>query len=236
MTDPARTACQERVEVAYARGDRVVVEHPQNGRHYGTVIGPHEHTEPAFLVRVDGSYVNPDWPVLAEWMRKPLGRRDMVIGDLLNLAMLKEAIEVEFLGTLWVKGDSGMLTPYVCETSFGDGFHLLTISTINQRPNYHVVRACSSWKEVVSGRWNIIRDDTIGEHIDEVITAIEEECGPRYWCDEECETCYPDECHCGDGDPWPAIDADYGCSWGEIDWSWLMKAIGYSKMIERIKP
>jgi hypothetical protein len=221
--------------IIFATGDRVIVEHPRHGRHYGTVVAPHEHAEPAFVVKVDGLYCNPDWPVLAAWMSKPIAARDMVIGDLLNLAMLKEAIEVEFLGTLWVKGDAGMITPHVCEASFGDGFHLLTVSTINQRPNYHVVRACSSWKEVRHG-WDYIRDDDVGEHIDEVLNAIEEECGRRYFVDEECETCGPkgDDCHCGDGDPWPAIDADDGCSWGEIRWDWLMRTIGYTAMIGRL--
>lgn len=219
--------------MSFSAGDRVIVEHPRAGRHYGTVVGPHEHTEPAFVVKMDGGYINPDWPTLAAWMSKPLAKCDMVIGDLLNLAMLKEAIEVEFLGTLWVKGDAGMITPHMCETTFGDGFHLLTISTINQRPNYHVVRACSSWKEVSHG-WTTIRDAEIGEHIDDVLTAIEEECGERYYVDEDCAECDGYPCHCGDGNPWPAIEADGGCSWGEIRWDWLMRTIGYTAMIDRL--
>lgn len=217
----------------WEQGERVVVEHPRHGRHYGTVIGPHGHSEPAFVVRVGGTYLNPDWPVLEAWMRKPLGQRDMHAGDLLNLAMLKEAIEVEFLGTLWTHGDSGLMTPFVCETVFGDGMYLLTIATINQRPNYHVVRVDSAWREVRIG-WRTCRDDVVGEHIDDVISAIEEECGEKYTVNEDCEECDGWPCHCNGGDPWPAIDADTGCSWGEIHWGWLMNAIGYTAQIERL--
>lgn len=221
----------------FAIGSRVLVEHPRYGRHYGRITGEGDHAEQIFDVQIEGGYVN-SWQVLGAWMSPAAeGQRDMVIGDLLNLVMLKEAIEVEFLGSLWTKGDSGLLTPYVCDTSFGDGMHLLTIYTINQRPNYHVVRACSSWRESFgANRWTFVRDDSTGEHIDEVITAIEEECGRRYFVDEECETCGPEgyDCHCGDGEPWPAIDGDDGCSWGEIRWDWLMKTIGYSAMLDRV--
>ncbi|WP_337846219.1 hypothetical protein [Sphingomonas sp.] len=219
---------------------RVRVEHPRHGRHYGTIVGPYSGdatTEPAHLVMIEGGYINA-WTCLDAWLTPvPAGFRDMVIGDLLNLDMLKEVIEVEFLGTLWVEGDSGMLTPYVCEASFGDGFHLMTISTINQRPNYHVVRVCSSWRES-SNRWyDTYRDDTIGERIDDVLTAIEEECGQRYFVDEDCVTCRPEgyECRCGDGEPWPAIETDGGCSWGHIRWDWLMKQLGITEQLERLR-
>lgn len=154
------------------------------------------------------------------------GPRDMVIGDLLNLDMLKEAIEVEFIGTLWVKGDSGPMTPYVCEASFGDGFNLLTVSTINQRPNYHVVRVDSRWEES-----NWADGDTVGDHIDEVIDAIEDECGRAGVClDEPCDNCGDTCCTCRPDyetrEDWPCIEADDGCAWGFIRWDWLMKTIG----------
>lgn len=216
-------------------GDRVVVEHPQHGRHYGTVVGPYEFEKPAHIVRVEGLYAYPDWKILEAWMQVPFGQRDMVIGDLLNIDMLKDAIEKEFIGTLWVKGDRGPLTPFVCATSFGDGMHLLKISTINQRPNYHVVRVCSSWRESYgSNPWSAIRGETIGDHIDDIISAIEEECGERYLEDVDCPTCGPsgEDCRCDGGRPWPAIQADDGCMWGNIEWTSLMDLIGYTKIIE----
>lgn len=223
----------------FAAGDRVVVEHPRHGRQWGTVVGPYEHDEPAFVVRIDGGYIN-DWTVLASWMRVPIGQRDMVIGDLLNLEMLKEVIEVEFLGSLWTEGDSGMMTPFVCETSFGDGMHFLTISTINQRPNYHVVRVCSSWRAARHG-WYNYRDESIGEHIDDVLTAIEEECGRAgVSLDDPCDNCGDTSCRCDPeysaDEAFPELDDRDGCSWGHIRWPWLMKAIGYTAMIDRLAP
>lgn len=217
---------------------RVVLEHPRRGRHYATMIGPVEHDERACKVRVDGNYVYPEWTVLAAWLSEPRGERDMVIGDLLNLQMLKEVIEVEFLGSLWTHGDSGMLTPYVCEASFGDGMHLLTISTINQRPNYHVVRVDSAWREARYG-WHSYRDCEIAEHIDDVLTAIEEECGRAGDClDDPCDNCHDTVCKCREDfssdDAFPALDDENGCSWGHISWRWLMEAIGYQAMIDRL--
>ena len=163
----------------------------------------------------------------------------MVIGDLFNLAMLREAIEVEFIGSLWTDGDSGPMTPFVCEHSFGDGMHFLKVATINQRPNYWVVRVDSSWREGRIG-WNYYRDDTVGEHIDDVLTAIAEECGrvgePYGEDGETCPNCDEEWCACNvdSGEQFPALDEDTGCSWGEIPWPWLMKKLGLSAQIERL--
>lgn len=214
----------------FEAGDRVVVEDPRRGRHYGTVVAPYEASEPAFIVRVDGTYVNPDWTVLRSWMHVPLGQCDMVIGDLLNTEMLKEQIEVPFLGTLWTEGDSGMLKPYVCECSFGDGMQMLRLFTINQRPNYHVVRVDSGWD-----------DNDILEAIDEIKEAIEEECGRAGVClDEPCDTCEDTVCCCSDDysadEAFPALDDRNGCSWSRVSWSEMMRKIGYSAIIDRLVP
>lgn len=162
------------------------------------------------------------------------GVREMHAGDLLNLDMLKEAIEVPFEGFLWGQSH-GMMTPHVCEVSFGDGLHLLTISTIHQRPNYHVVRVDSGWKEGRIG-WDYYRHDTISEHIDEICQEIEYECGSGRPFDEDHEDYDPEADAEGYGarDPWPAFDDRDGCAWGEIDWPWLMKAIGYTAMIDSL--
>lgn len=172
------------------------------------------------MLEVEGRYYNPQ-----EHWRKNVSRaiasRDMVVGDLLNLQMLKDVFEVEFIGTLWTDGDSGPMTPYVCECSFGDGLKLIRIATINQRPNYHVVRVDSGWNE-------------IGEQIDDVLTAIEEECGRAGDClDEPCQNCDDTACKCVDDysadKEFPALDDRDGCSWNEVRWSWLMKQIGLSQ-------
>jgi hypothetical protein len=170
-----------------------------------------------------------------------LAGREMHPGDLLNIGMLKEAIEVEFIGSLWVEGDSGPMTPFVIDAVFGDGLHLLTISTINQRPNYWVVRVDSSWRE--PRRWRDFRPNQnheIGDEIDAIIDAIEDECGRAGNClDEPCDNCENTCCKCSDdfdaGEAFPEIDYDTGCSWGEIRWPWLMKTIGYTAQIERLR-
>ncbi|HUD89957.1 hypothetical protein [Sphingobium sp.] len=206
-------------------GQRVVLTHPTMGRDYATVAGEGERPETISL-NVDGRAFNPQ----THWrscVTPAIAGRDMVIGDLLNLAMLKEVFEKPFLGTLWTDGDSGILTPYVCECSFGDGLKLIKIATINQRPNYHVVRVDSGW---ATSNWD--DGETVGEHIDDILSAIEEECGPaRPYC-EECETSYC-ECEWPEGysaqEAFPAIDDENGCSWSEVSWKWLMRQIGGAK-------
>ncbi len=161
--------------------------------------------------------------------------QEMHPGDLLNIDMLKEAIEVEFIGTLWVKHDSGPMTPHVCEVVFGDGLDLLTIETINQRPNYHVVRVDSSWRgSHPYGSW--YNTDTTGEHIDQVCFEIEMECGSGRPYDEDDDDYDPvaDAEGYGARQPWPAFDDRDGCAWGHIRWDWLMKTIGYTAQIARL--
>jgi hypothetical protein len=208
-------------------GNRVVVDWPEGERTYATVVDEGSRPE-TIMLDVDGRYYNPQehW---RERVKPAIAARDMVIGDLLNLAMLKEALEVEFIGTLWTDGDSGPMTPYVCECSFGDGLKLIKIFTINQRPNYHVVRVDSGWNE---SNWH--DGDTIGEHIDDVLTAIEEECGRAGDClDEPCDNCGDTCCKCREDfssrEAFPELDGENGCSWGKIDWRWLMRKIGVSQ-------
>lgn len=210
-------------------GQRVVLT--KYGRDYATVAGEGSRPETVML-NVDGRYHNPQEHLRCD-VEPAKAARDMVIGDLLNLAMLKEVIEVPFLGTLWTHGDSGMLTPYVCECSFGDGLHLLWISTINQRPNYHVVRVDSRWK---ASNWD--EGETVGGHIDDILTAIEGECGSarcgysgsslRWPREERIEHCQCEECDDEFVSVWPEIDADGGCSWGWLDWADVMREIGAS--------
>lgn len=200
-------------------GDRVVATHKTFGRCYATISGQGSCPE-TIMLNVEGRFYNPQ-----EWPRSVVefatAQRDMVPGDLLDIGTLKAIFEKPFLGTLWVDGDRGILTPYVCNCTLGDGLKLIKIFTINQRPNYHVVRVDSSWNE---SNWH--NGPTVGEHIDNILTAIEEECGPaRPYC-EECESNY---CEC-DGEyssqeAFPAIDDENGCSWSEVDFRWLMRQI-----------
>lgn len=206
----------------FTQGQRVVLT--KYGRDYATVAGEGSRPE-TIMLHVDGRYYNPQ----EHWRTDvvpAIAARDMVIGDLLNLQMLKEVIEVPFLGSLWTHGDSGMLTPYVCECSFGDGLRLLCISTINQRPNYHVVRVDSRWEE----------DDAVGDHYDEILNAIEDECGRArcgYSGNNLCQTrkeriknCDCEECDDDLVSEWPEIDSYGGASWGWYRWDVLMREIG----------
>ena len=207
----------------FEEGQRVVLTHPTMGRDYATVVGEGSRPETIFL-NVDGRYYNPQ-EHLTSTVSPALAARDMVVGDLLNLDMLKEALEVEFLGTLWTKGDSGMMTPYVCKCSFGDGLKLIRIFTTNQRPNYHIVRIDSGWDE---SSWS--NGDNIGEHIDDILFAIEDECGRAGEClDQPCDDCGDTACRCGrdySADrEFPALDDRDGVSWSEIDWESLMSKI-----------
>ncbi|MDP3550647.1 MAG: hypothetical protein Q8R81_09640 [Novosphingobium sp.] len=193
-------------------------------RTYATVVADGSRPE-SIKLNVDGRWQNPQ----EHWRHNvvpAIAARDMVIGDLLNLQMLKDVIEQPFLGTLWTHGDSGMLTPYVCECSFGDGMRLLCISTINQRPNYHVVRVDSAWEE----------NDDVAENIYDILAEIEEECG-RARCgysgnnlcrprEERIQWCQCEECDDEGESAWPEIDDEGGCSWGWYRWDVLMREIG----------
>lgn len=223
----------------FSVGQRVVIDDSRYGdRVYGTVVAPYEHEQPAYLVHRDGNWHKPEVAVLAVQMTPARAARDMDIGDLLNLDMLKAAIEVPFLGSLWTEGDSGMMTPHVCKASFGDGMYLLTISTIHQRPNYWVMRVDSSWREARHG-YHWFRESSVGDHIDDVLAAIEEECGRAGECLEDpCDNCDDTTCKCSDDysadKAFPELDDRYGCSWGHIRWDWLMRAIDYQAISERL--
>jgi hypothetical protein len=205
-------------------GQRVVASHPTMGRDYATVAGPGTRADTVMLY-VEGRFYNPqEWP--RSLVQATTAQRDMVPGDLLDLGTLKMIFERPFLGTLWTEGDSGILTPYVCECTFGDGQKLIRISTINQRPNYHVVRVDSRWK---TSSW--ADGEVISDHIDEILSAIEEECGRAgQWLDEPCDSCRDTCCRCGEDysadQAFPALDDENGCSWSEVSWRWLMRQIG----------
>lgn len=209
----------------YQIGQRVVLTHPTMGRAYATVHGP-GNREGSIVLDVDGRGHNPQEHWLST-VEPAIAARDGHAGDLLALPMLKAAFERPFLGSLWTDGDSGMLTPYVCECAFGDGLKLIRIATINQRPNYHIVRVDSSWSES-----SYEDGETISDHIDEIIQAIEEECGRAGECLEEpCENCEDTCCKCGEeysaSEAFPELDDRDGCSWSEISWSEIRRKIGW---------
>ncbi len=211
----------DQLPTSFIAGDAVVIQHPQIGRVRGELLAPAQIPESygkcGWTVRVP-PYITA-WTVPDQLMTHAVGTRDMVPGDLIPLATLKAAYEREFLGTLWTHGDSGHLTPYVCEHSHGDGLKLLQIFTINQRPNYHLVRVDSGWKS-----------DEISDQIDNILSAIEEECGRAgAYLDQPCDRCGDTACKCGEDysadEAFPALDDRDGCSWNVISFAEMLHTI-----------
>ena len=77
-------------------------------------------------------------------MAETLARRDASTDDLHK--RLKAAVEVETTNYLWVPADAITFVPPVLSTVYGDGRALFTISTINDRPAYWIVRGDSGWQ------------------------------------------------------------------------------------------
>jgi hypothetical protein len=88
------------------------------------------------------------------------------------------------------------------------------VEPMNTRPNYYVIRVDSSWSK-----------DQMGEHIDDVLSALEEEFGPAYTDAED-----PDDFDGDDPDDaepeerervhhdFPALNDEVGVSWGRYEW------------------
>ena len=142
--------------------------------------------------------------------------------------LLKGAIEVWTRSYLWVPGDTPNFKPALCDNIYGDGRALFALATINQRPRYYVIRGDSGWTCDLDrdSPWPEIAETNFGEHVDEILTALEEQfgsgrCGysgsslfwpaPDRHCNcEECEDPYVAE--------WPVVDDEGGCSWGRLRW------------------
>jgi hypothetical protein len=140
---------------------------------------------------------------------------------------LRKAIEKRQTACLWTQSDAITFIPRVSPTVYGDGRALFTIATINQRPAYWVIRACSTWGS------GLDRDDAPGpdfaEMTDQIMTDLEEafgrgRCGysgnSLFWPRKErLRNCQCEECdEKGFKARWPMVDDDGGCSWSRIDW------------------
>lgn len=137
---------------------------------------------------------------------------------------LVAAIEVPERSYLWTPAHTIEFTPRVLPRIFGDGRALFTLATINQRPAYWVVRACSTWG------CGMDREDStgpdFGEMSDEVLTELEEafgngRCGYEgsslFWPKSE-RSCECEECQDEYVARWPEVDGYGGCSWSRLDW------------------
>lgn len=139
---------------------------------------------------------------------------------------LRRAIEKRRRAYLWTPSDAITFVPRLLPTIYGDGRALFTLATINQRPAYWVIRACSTWG---SGSDS---EDTSGpdfaEMTDRIMTDLEEafgrgRCGysgnSLFWPKKErTQNCQCEECTDSHIARWPEVDDDGGCSWSRIDW------------------
>lgn len=140
---------------------------------------------------------------------------------------LRRAVEKRQRAYLWVPSNAITFVPRLLPTVYGDGRALFQIATINQRPAYWIIRACSTWGS------DLDCDDASGpdfaEMTDEIMTDLEDafgrgRCGysgnslfrpkkdrVRHCQCEECADRYATA-------RWPMVDDDGGCSWSRVDW------------------
>ena len=154
-------------------------------------------------------------------------------GDDATHAKLKAAVEKKRTMYLWVPGDSRPFKPALLPVIYGDGRALFRITTINQRPAYWVIRACSTWGCGHDG--NSATGPDFGEVADEIMTDLENEfgrgrCGysgnslffPRR---ERMKDCKCEECSDRFVARWPMVDDDGGCSWRRMEWPEGFRAV-----------
>lgn len=141
-------------------------------------------------------------------------------------AKLRKAVEKRQRTFLWTPKHSFCFVPRVLPVIYGDGRALFTLSTINQRPAYWVIRGCSTWG---SGFDNSQSDGPdFAELTDDILTDLEQafgngRCGysgnslffPRR---ERVEDCQCEECTDRFTARWPMVDGCGGCSWSRMDW------------------
>ncbi len=122
---------------------------------------------------------------------------------------------------LWTPDNSITFTPAVLNKVFGDGRALFSITTINDRPAYWIVRGCSSWK--ISGDYRAPDGSPdFGDFTDEILAAIEDQYGTSdyyemnancRWIDSETKKFVPSSWA-----EFPVINTHDGCSWGRLEW------------------
>lgn len=108
---------------------------------------------------------------------------------------------------LWTPEHMVTFVPALSPRIYGDGRALLRLATINQRPQYYVLRIDSSWSLALDYRAPDGAVDVV-EFIDDFVSGLEEDFGPAR--DGNGER-YPDYA-------WPDYDDEGGCAWSRHDW------------------
>lgn len=140
---------------------------------------------------------------------------------------LKRKIEKRRSAYLWTPRDAITFIPRLLPVVFGDGRALFSIATINQRPAYWVIRACSTWG------CDFDREDAAGPDFGEMTDTILDEledafgrgrCGysgsSLFWPKKDrirncqCEECADRYARAR----WPMVDGDGGGGWSRMDW------------------
>lgn len=139
---------------------------------------------------------------------------------------LRRAVEKRQRSYLWVPSNTITFVPRLLPTIYGDGRALFSIATINQRPAYWVIRACSTWGCGLD-RENAPGPD-FAEMTDDIMTELEDafgrgRCGysgnSLFWPRRErIRDCQCEECTERHIARWPEVDDAGGCSWSRMDW------------------
>ena len=141
-------------------------------------------------------------------------------------AKLRRAIEKRVRACLWTESDAITFVPRLLPTIYGDGRALFRIATLNQRPAYWVVRACSTWGSGADAG-NATGPD-FGLMTDDIVAELEiafgrGRCGysgtSLFWPRKDrIRHCQCEECASRHIARWPEVDDNGGCSWNRMDW------------------
>lgn len=141
-------------------------------------------------------------------------------------AKLRRAIEKRQSAYLWIPADAISFVPRLLPVIYGDGRALFAIATINQRPAYWVIRACSTWG-CASDREDAPGPDFL-DMTGDILTELEDafgigRCGysgnSLFWPKKErIRDCQCEECTDRFRARWPMVDGDGGCSWDRMNW------------------
>lgn len=114
---------------------------------------------------------------------------------------LKARVERRHRTTFWAR--TYVIKPRLIDAVLGDGKKLLSVVPLNTRPNYYVIRVDSNWS---TSNWD--DGETVGQHIEEILEAIEEQFGRAWYDDDPPQRKY--------GRPFPALNDEVGVGWGEF--------------------
>lgn len=139
---------------------------------------------------------------------------------------LRSLIERPEFQWLWTPKDGKMRTPALVDKVFGDGRKLMWLTTINNRPNYWVVRVDSSWQS--SNDADPANGDLFIDHVYEIVEEIEDQFGilARDNYGETIESKW---------EPHPVIDTDTATWWGVMHWSEIFRRSDYAAAKKRRK-